>query len=127
MSDGILYNALAWTISNSSSYAAQATKYIQAWFIDPDTKMNPNLNYAQVQRGPGLVNGTHTGILDLKSMVKILNGVLIFRGGKPAEWTSDVDNGLVEWAKAYIPWLQTARIAVEEKDSTKYVLYECCS
>ncbi|KAI0074707.1 chondroitin AC/alginate lyase [Panus rudis PR-1116 ss-1] len=117
MSDGILYAALAWALNGSSDYASIAANYIKVWFIDPETKMNPNLNYAQVQRGPGSPNGTHTGILDLKSMVKILNGVLILRGGKAPEWTSEVDNGLVEWTKEYIPWLQTAKIAIEEKDS----------
>lgn len=58
---------------------------------------------------------------DLKSMVKILSGVLILRNGKATEWTSEVDDGFVSWAKAYIPWLQTNKLAIEERDSTKYV------
>lgn len=52
-------------------------------------------------------------------MVKILNGVLILRDGQAGGWTSDVENGLVSWAKAYIPWLQTTKLAIAERDSTK--------
>ncbi len=37
--------------------------FIQTWFLDSDTAMNPNLNYAQMQRGPDGQIGTHTGVL----------------------------------------------------------------
>lgn len=36
---------------------------IETWFLDPDTKMNPNLNYSQVIRGPWNWNGSHEGVL----------------------------------------------------------------
>ena len=58
---------------------------------------------------------------DLKSMVKIAVGVLVLRQGKAPEWTTDIDNGFNAWIKSYIPWLQTAEIAVEEMNSAKYV------
>ncbi|KAK7679627.1 hypothetical protein QCA50_017339 [Cerrena zonata] len=118
LSDAVFYSGLAWALTGNSTYAAAANNWIRIWFVDPDTIMNPNLDYAQMQRGPGGQVGTHTGVLDLKSMVKILSGVLILRNGKAAEWTSEVDDGFVSWAKAYIPWLQTNKLAIEERDST---------
>ncbi|CAL1703088.1 unnamed protein product [Somion occarium] len=118
LSDAVLYSALAWAINGSSSYASAVNNWVKIWFVDPNSTMNPNLDYAQMQRGPNGQKGTHTGVLDLKSMVKIVSGVLILRDGKAAEWTSDVDDGLVSWAKAYIPWLETATIAIEERNST---------
>lgn len=54
-------------------------------------------------------------------MVKLTSGVMVLRGGKAPEWTSDIDSQLVNWVKEYIPWLQTATIAQEEKNATKYV------
>jgi hypothetical protein len=52
MSDAVMYNAMAWIITNSSKYSANAAKYLDVWFLNNDTMMNPNLNYAQVARGP---------------------------------------------------------------------------
>lgn len=64
LADTVLYSALAWKINGSSTFSATAASYINTWFLDPATSMNPNLNYAQMTRGPGAgQNGTHTGVL----------------------------------------------------------------
>ncbi|KAM5536812.1 hypothetical protein V8D89_009530 [Ganoderma adspersum] len=118
MANAVLYNALAWALDGSSAYAARVAKYISTWFLDDATYMTPNLNYAQMNRGPKGQNGTHTGLLDLKCMAKIVSGILILRGGKVPEWTSEVDTGFVNWTKEYIPWLTSAPIALEEKAAT---------
>jgi hypothetical protein len=52
MSDAVFYNTLAWVITNTSSFSAAAAKYMDVWFINSDTMMDPNLNYAQLTRGP---------------------------------------------------------------------------
>lgn len=64
MADAVLYNSLAWVINGPTSlYAGNAVRYIQTWFLNTDTAMNPNLNFAQMRRGPDNQNGTHTGVL----------------------------------------------------------------
>ena len=73
MANAVLYNALAWALTSSSSgaeaksdssgYAARVAQFVQTWFLDDATAMTPNLAYAQMQRGPTGQNGTHTGIL----------------------------------------------------------------
>ncbi|KAH8101692.1 chondroitin AC/alginate lyase [Cristinia sonorae] len=118
MANAVFYNALAWVIDGSSTYSANTAKYIQAWFVDADTAMNPNLNFAQMKRGPDGQEGSHSGVLDLKCLSKIVNGILILRDRKAPEWTSDLDNTFTAWAKTYTQWLQTAPTAVEESQST---------
>jgi len=83
--------------------------------------MNPNLNYAQMARGPEGQVGQHTGVLDLKSLVKIASGLLILRDGKSEYWTTELNDGFVAWARKYIDWLETAEIALEEGWADKYV------
>ncbi|KAJ3476475.1 hypothetical protein NLI96_g11133 [Meripilus lineatus] len=117
MSDAILYNSISWAINGDSKYPTRIANWIDTWFLNNDTMMNPNLNYAQMNRGPTGQVGTHTGILDLKSMAKIAVGILILREGKAPEWTTEVDNGFDAWIKAYIPWLTSAKIALEEMNS----------
>jgi hypothetical protein len=63
MSDAVLYNAISWVITGSSTYSTNVANFVNTWFIDPSSAMNPNLNYAQMPRGPNGQNGTHTGVL----------------------------------------------------------------
>ncbi|RDX42880.1 chondroitin AC/alginate lyase [Lentinus brumalis] len=118
MANAILYNSLAWAINGSSVYSANVARFINTWFLAPDTAMTPNLAYGQMQRGPNGQNGTHTGILDLKCMAKVVSGILVLREGKAPEWTSDIDTALNNWTKEYISWLTSASIALEEKAAT---------
>ncbi|KAI0634347.1 chondroitin AC/alginate lyase [Trametes polyzona] len=115
LADAVLYNALAWAIKGSGPYAGNVVNFVKTWFLDQDTAMNPNLNYAQMKRGPDGQVGQHTGVLDLKCMSKLVSGVLILREGKASEWTSEIDTQLTNWTKSYIEWLTTAKIALEEQ------------
>jgi hypothetical protein len=65
MANAVLFNSLAWAIAGDSVYSTRVATYIKTWFLDTDTFMNPNLNYAQMQRGPTGQQGTHTGILSV--------------------------------------------------------------
>ena len=124
MANAVLYNALAWAINGSSLYSSNVASWINTWFLANDTYMNPNLNYAQVVRGPNTYNtGSHTGVLDLKCMVKLVSGVLVMRGGNAPGWTSEIDSGLITWTKSYIGWLTTNTLALEEAAATKCVTF----
>ncbi|KAG5635945.1 hypothetical protein H0H81_009594 [Sphagnurus paluster] len=121
LADAVLYNSIAFSITGkgitSSSYSKTVVSFIKAWFLDPETKMNPNLNYAQMERGPTGQVGSHTGILDLKCMAKIVSGIMILRKKKCTDWTDDLDGQMNAWAREYITWLETAPISLEEGDA----------
>lgn len=55
-------------------------------------------------------------------MVKVVNGILILRSGKSADWTSELDDQMVGWTREYISWLQNAPLAQEEVAAAKYVI-----
>ncbi|KAG9086917.1 hypothetical protein FS749_003284 [Ceratobasidium sp. UAMH 11750] len=118
MSDSVFFNTMAWVITNDNTYASNAASAIKTWFIDPATAMNPNLNYAQLERGPGKQVGQHTGLLDLKCMTKIVSGVLMMRNGSAPAWTSDLDAGLNAWVTKYLVWVTTAELSLQEKAAT---------
>ncbi|KAG6810901.1 hypothetical protein H0H92_009894 [Tricholoma furcatifolium] len=120
LSDMVFYNSMAYAItrksgSTSNSYSQILVQYIETWFLNPDTMMNPNLNYAQMERGPTGQNGSHTGILDLKCMTKIVTGIEILRKTNCSDWTSDLDNQMNSWTTQYIAWLESAPISLEEE------------
>ncbi|KII91574.1 hypothetical protein PLICRDRAFT_105018 [Plicaturopsis crispa FD-325 SS-3] len=114
LSDTVLYNAIAWALTGQSNYSTTVANYVSTWFLNPDTAMLPNLNYGQLHRGPTGQNGSHTGVLDLKNMAKIVSGLLILRNGNSTAWTSDLNTKMESWMKEYISWLTTAPIALEE-------------
>ncbi|KAM6501239.1 Alginate lyase domain containing protein [Amanita muscaria] len=129
LSDGIFYNAMAWGLQSdrgSTVYSRSAVNFINTWFLNPDTKMNPNLDYAQIIRGPhqwqgsqyGLIKCSKSGDSDLKCFPKIASAILILRDGKAPDWTPNIDTGMASWAKEYINWLQTSAQGINESRST---------
>ncbi|KAJ6588175.1 alginate lyase-domain-containing protein [Mycena capillaripes] len=116
VSDAILYNALAFSFDNKSSsvYSQNIVKIVNTWFLDSELGMNPNLDFAQMQRGPNGQVGTHTGVLDLKGFVKIVSGILILRKRKCTDWTDGIDAQMVAWTGKYINWLETNKLGVDE-------------
>ena len=65
MCDAVFYNSMAWQITGKEAYANKAVSFIRTWFLDEDTFMNPNLNFSQIHRGPGVQKGNHCGVLGL--------------------------------------------------------------
>jgi hypothetical protein len=119
MADCVQYNALAWSFTSDPQYAANIADAINTWFLDPATRMNPHLNYAQVLRGPGEQKGSSFGVLDLKCMSKVVSGVLLLRESKAPGWTQGMDEGLNGWAREYIGWLTSSPLALEERAAKK--------
>lgn len=121
LSDAVLYNAMAWAIQGkeaTSIYSRNAASFLATWFLNNATQMNPNLNYAQMVRGPNATTGDHEGVLDLKCMAKIVSGILILRKGNSSDWTPDLDEKMNTWTQQYIMWLETAPLAIQESKAT---------
>src|SRR5882757_3289081 len=54
--------SLAWYYTGNAAYAKRAALDLRTWFLDPATRMNPNLNYTQFI--PCRVTGRGIGIID---------------------------------------------------------------
>ncbi|ESK86517.1 hypothetical protein Moror_9837 [Moniliophthora roreri MCA 2997] len=119
MSNAVLYNSIASVIAggNSNIFSRNAASYLQTWFLDPELKMNPNLNYAQMKRGP---KGQHGGIMELRGFVKIVSGIIILRSTKTIDYTQAIDQGMVSWCSQYIQWLETSTVAIQESIMVNY-------
>jgi hypothetical protein len=75
------------------------------WFLANDTYMNPNMNYGKMVCRPTSNSSNHTGVHNLKCMVKVVNAVLVLRAGNAPGWTSTIDSGIITWTKSYIDWM----------------------
>jgi hypothetical protein len=107
-SQSVLYNAIAYALKGSSESSQNAVSFIHSFFLDPDTKMNPNLAYGQVVRGPGKEgqSGTFTGILDLRGLVKVVNAIMVLKAAKSDDWTQGMDAAMHDWMAQYSAWIE---------------------
>jgi hypothetical protein len=102
--------ALAFYFTGRPDYAQHAAQLVRVWFLDPSTKMNPNLNYGQGI--PGIAAGRAAGIIETRFLPELIDAVTLLQGS-PA-WTASDDQGLKNWMRAFLKWLQESRLGREE-------------
>jgi hypothetical protein len=92
-------------------FAERAAAVVRAWFLDPATSMNPNMNYAQAV--PGRNTGRAAGVIDGSEFQRVIDAVgLIDRSGA----LSPTDRaGLQRWFSRYVDWLTTSEIGRAER------------
>ena len=64
--DALTLGVAAWFFDDDPS-AKQAARNLRVWFIDPETRMNPNLEHGQAIRGVN--EGRGTGLIDTVSLI----------------------------------------------------------
>lgn len=98
--------ALAFYFTGDEKYAAKAAALIRVFFLNPATRMNPNLNFGQGI--PGQVTGRPEGLISARSLVDLADGMGLLAGSK--SWTSDDQQGMATWVGQYFDWLTTSKI-----------------
>src|SRR6516164_10192834 len=59
----------AWLLTGDKRYGRRAADHLRAWFVTPETRMNPNLQYAQAVIG--VSTGRNFGIIDTLHLVEV--------------------------------------------------------
>lgn len=103
--------ALAYYFTGHEPYAVHAARLLRTWFLDPATKMNPNLNFGQGI--PGRTDGRPIGIIDTAGWVTLLDAVVLLHSS-PA-WSGEDQASLVKWFQAYLHWLRTSPLGLGEE------------
>jgi hypothetical protein len=101
---------LAYYLTGRQDYAQHAADLIRAWFLDPSTRMNPNLNFGQGI--PGIAKGRAAGIVETRFLPEIIDAVMLLQGS--SAWSVTDDQGIKDWMRAYLTWLEENRLGREE-------------
>jgi hypothetical protein len=104
MSKDVETLSLAYYYSGEPRYAGRAASLVRTWFLDPRTRMNPNMNFAQAV--PGVVTGRAEGVIDTTRLQRVVEGIgLIAPAGK---LTPEEQMGLEKWFGDYVGWMRTS-------------------
>lgn len=104
--------ALAWYFSGEEKYAQKATELIRVWFFNKDTRMNPNLEYAQMIPGHNNDKGRCYGVLDTYSFVEMLDAIKLLEQSKA--FTPKDAKQLKTWFGKLLNWVLTSPQGIEE-------------
>lgn len=102
----------AYKLSGDERFAAHAVTHLLTFFVDPATRMNPNLLYAQAIKGR--VSGRGIGIIDTIHLIEIVRAIevlaeLDYLEGKQLK-------ALKDWFASYGQWLNTHEYGIDEKN-----------
>ena len=67
--DAVAALAAAYKIKGEERYAEKAAELLRVFFLDPATRMNPHLNFAQAI--PGVSSGRGIGIIDTLHLIEV--------------------------------------------------------
>lgn len=106
--------SLAYYFTGDERYADHAALLLRTWFIDPATRMNPNLRYAQAWLGRD--DGRFYGIIDTAGF-SMLPDYAALLAGSPS-WTATDEAGMRKWCGEYKDWLTESDFGKAEEATT---------
>jgi hypothetical protein len=105
--------ALAFYFSGDEKFAAKAAEKLRGFFLNPATRMNPNVNYGQAIRGVN--DGRGGGLIELHSMAAFLDALNLLAQSK--SWPAAEQQAMDDWLEKYFVWLTTSKNGRDESNA----------
>ena len=105
--------SLAYYFTGKEAYAQQAAKFLRVWFLDPATRMNPHLSYAQAVLGEN--TGRGTGILEGRNISEAADAAQLLAGSQA--WTAQDQKEFHLWLETYLNWLLNSKNGHDEDNA----------
>jgi hypothetical protein len=93
--------ALAYYFTGNEKYAVRAAQILRTWFLDPRSRQNPNLRFAQFV--PGRSDGRGFGLIETRQLYRALDASILIERSKA--WTKTDRKGLKEWFAQFAQWM----------------------
>jgi hypothetical protein len=102
--------ALAYHATRKEEYAAKAAALLRAFFLDPATRMNPNLQFAQAI--PGVNTGRGIGLIETRGLTRVVDAIGLLSPSKSFSTTDR--SGLEDWFAKLLQWMLTSNNGRDE-------------
>ena len=113
MCSGVLALGMGGYLLGDRACGDHAARVISTWFLDPKTRMNPNLEYGQAVRGHN--TGRGTGLIDTASMIHTVQGAWLLEQAGMLDRSTG--SGLRQWFAEFTKWMTASPKGLDEKKS----------
>jgi hypothetical protein len=103
--------ASAYKITGDIQYVKQSEIHLNAWFVNTQTMMNSNLQYAQAIKGK--FTGRGIGIIDTIHLMDVAQGVIVMQNKLNYKNFSAIKT----WFTNYLSWLMTNQNGKDEMNA----------
>jgi hypothetical protein len=113
LSEHVAVLTSAWLLTGESVYAGKVAHHLEAWFVNPETKMNPHMLYAQAiwgrhtGRGIGLIDAYH--LVEVARSAQILINNRMIPDGQAMQ--------IKAWFSAFQEWMTTHQYGIDEMNA----------
>lgn len=111
--DAVSALGAAYKVTGDDRYAAKAAELLRVFFVAPQTRMNPSLNYAQAI--PGVTPGRGIGIIDTLHLAEVPLAVRAME--KSQAFPPEVFAGVKQWFRDYSEWMVTSKNGNDEANA----------
>ncbi|MEH6664038.1 MAG: alginate lyase family protein [Brevundimonas sp.] len=111
MSSDVATLALANYYTGDARYAAKAAELLRVWFLDPATRMNPNLNHGQAV--PGRVSGRAEGVIDTYRLSRVVEAIGLLQATDAL--STEEHQALRDWFGELVIWMAQSPIGRAER------------
>ena len=102
--------SLAYYLKGDETYAARSVLLLRTFFLEPSTRMNPNLEYAQAI--PGVNTGRGIGLIETRGLTRVVDAIGLLEGSKSL--TAADLLGLKDWFSKFLSWMQQSKNGRDE-------------
>lgn len=104
--------ALAYYFTKEDKYAHWASQIIKTWFLNSETRQNPNLNFGQAI--PGINTGRGIGLIETRGLFRVIDAAILIQDSN--SWSREDHSALKKWFSEYLTWMVESPIGKDEAD-----------
>lgn len=103
----------AYKITHQKKFVGKAIEHFNAWFVNPETRMNPHLLYSQAIKGK--FTGRGIGIIDAIHLIEVARSIKILGEANLIKQSELII--IKKWFKDFLDWMTIHKYGLDEMNA----------